>query len=103
MTTRFVFDTISSKRFGNASYLNDEVYQGFHRLFERAYLGHASLFAFFDNIMELRQALKVQTEFVKVPDRGTISVHYSVRSDSVKVLVDLTGLEGRVREDSYFE
>jgi hypothetical protein len=93
LTKRFVLDAISRKRVGNSHYLNDGVYQGFHRFFERAYLGYTSLFPFFSNIMELRQALKIQTQFVKVPDRGTVGVTYSVRFDSVKVLVDLTGLE----------
>jgi hypothetical protein len=93
LTKRFVLDAISRKRVGNSHYLNDGVYQGFHRFFERAYLGYTSLFPFFSNIMELRQALKIQTQFVKVPDKGTIGVTYSVRFDSVKVLVDLTGLE----------
>jgi hypothetical protein len=93
LTKSFVLDTISRKRLGDATYLNEGVYRVFHRLFEMVYLGHTSLFPFFNKIMELRHALKVQTEFVKVTNRGTIGVNYSVRSDSVEVRVDLTGLE----------
>ena len=93
LTKRFVLDAISRKRMGNSHYLNDGIYRVFHRVFERAYLGYTGLFPFFSNIMELRQALRIQTQFVKVPDRGTIGVTYSVRFDSVKVLVDLTGLD----------
>jgi hypothetical protein len=93
LTKHFILDTISRKRVGDANYINDRVYRGARRLFERAYLSQTSLFPFFDNLMELRQALKVQTEFVKVPNRGTIGVNYSVRSDSIEILVNITGLE----------
>jgi hypothetical protein len=89
----FALDTVSRKRIGKASYINDEFYRFFHRLFERAYLGRKSLAHIFSRIMELRRIVGVQTEFIKVNPRGIVTVEYSCQPSIIRVQVDLSELE----------
>jgi hypothetical protein len=90
---RFLLDTVSRKRFWKASYINDGFYSLFHKLFNKAYKGHKSLAPVFSRTMELRGALKIQTEFVKVKSRGTITFKYSCQPNTIKINVDLTDFE----------
>ncbi len=90
---RFVLDTISHKRLGKASYVNDRLYRLFHRVFERAYLGYGDLFPFFDKAMEFRRLLGIHTEFTRVKPKGTIAVKYSIKPEFIRVQVDLSGFE----------
>jgi hypothetical protein len=89
----FNLDTISRKRLGRTSYVNDDFYSFFHKLFEKAYLSHKRLTPVFNVIMELRRALKVQTDFVKVAQRGKITVTYTCFPDAVEVEFDFSKLE----------
>ena len=90
---RFTLDTVSRKRFWKASYINDGFYSFFHKLFNKAYKGHKSLTPVFIRTMELRRALKIQTEFVKVKPRGLIKFKYSFQPNTIKINVDLSDLE----------
>jgi len=90
---RFTLDTVSRKRFWKASYINDGFYSLFHKLFNKAYKGHKSLTPVFIRTMELRRALKIQTEFVKVKPRGLIKFKYSFQPNTIKINVDLSDLE----------
>jgi hypothetical protein len=88
----FLLDTISRKRVGKASYVNDDFYSFFHRIFEKAYFNCRKLSPLFNLIMALRKTLKVQTEFVKTAPRGTVTVTYTCLPNNIKVNVDLTRL-----------
>jgi hypothetical protein len=89
----FVLDTISRKRVGKASYINDSLYSFLRRIFEKAYLNCRKLSLLFNLIMALRTTLKVQTDFVKTAPRGTVTVTYTCLPDLVRVNVDLTKLK----------
>ena len=89
----FVLDTISRKRVGKASYINDSLYSFLRRIFEKAYLNCRKLSPLFNLIMALRTTLKVQTDFVKTAPRGTVTVTYTCLPDLVRVNVDLTKLK----------
>ena len=93
LVKRFALDTVSRKRVWKASYINDEFYRFFHKLFERAYLGHKSLVPVFNRIMELRRIMRVQTEFIKVKPQGTITFKYSCQPNIIEIQVDLSDLE----------
>ena len=88
----FLLDTISRKRVGKASYINDSLYSFLRRIFEKAYLNCKRLSPLFNLIMALRKTLKVQTDFVKTAPRGTVTVTYTCLPNIVKVNVDLTRL-----------
>jgi len=90
---RYVLDTISRKRFWRASYINDDAYSFFHKLFERVYINHRRLSAMCNRIMELRRAVKVQTVFMKVKPRGTIIFNYSCQPNAIGIKVDFAELE----------
>ncbi len=90
---RFALDAVSRKRFWKASYINDGFYSFFHKFFNKAYKGHKSLTPVFNRTMELRRAVKIQTEFVKVKPRGTITFKYSFQPNTIKINVDLSDLE----------
>lgn len=89
----FVLDTISRKRFGRGAYVNDELYNFLHRVFELVYLNHYGLVPVLNKVMELRKTLNIQTEFIKVKPRGMITVMYSCRSEEVQIATELCLLE----------
>jgi hypothetical protein len=89
----FVLDTVSHKRIGKAAYINDKFYSVVRRLFERAYLAHKGLRPVFNTLMELRGTVKVQTEFVRVKPRGTVTVKYVCQPGNIWINVDLSNLE----------
>ncbi|HJX23224.1 MAG TPA: hypothetical protein VJ574_02295 [Candidatus Bathyarchaeia archaeon] len=89
----FSLDAISRKRLGNLSYINDDLYSLFHSIFENAYLGHKRLAPLFNAMMELRRALKVDTDFVKAKPRGNIKATYSCLRDAVEVALDFSELK----------
>ncbi len=89
---RFVMDTVSRKRFYKA-YVNDDFYEFIHKLFEKAYLGHNNLLPINNKIMELREMLKIKTEFVSVKPRGVVTVKYACSEKGIKVTVDFSNLE----------
>jgi len=88
----FLFDTISRKRLGKDSYINDHFYAFFHGLFEKAYLVRNEMAPAFNLIMELRKALKVHTDFVRAPFRGKVKVAYTCFPNLLRVRVDFSEL-----------
>jgi len=88
----FSFDTISRKRFGKDSYVNDRFYASVHRFFEKAYLTRNEMAPAFNAIMELRKAMKIETDFVRVPSRGKVKVKYTCFPDLLRVQVDFSEL-----------
>jgi hypothetical protein len=94
-TKSFVMDTVSRKRVGGSSFINDRLYRLLHKMFERLYLGFSGLFPFFNKLMELRRVMSVQTVFIKVKPRGKIAVEYSLEPDEINVKVNLSDLEDK--------
>ena len=92
LTKSFCLDTISRKRLGEASYVNDNFYGFFHKLFEKAYLARREMAPAFNVLMELRKTLKIDTDFVRVPSRGKVKVTYTCFPDLLKVRVDFSEL-----------
>jgi len=90
---RYALDAISRKRFWKASYINDDFYSFAHKLFERVYVSHKSLSPACNRIMELRKAVKIQTEFMRVKPRGTITFKYACQPNTVKIKVDFFDLK----------
>jgi hypothetical protein len=89
----FSLDTISRKRVGKGSYVNDKLYHFLHRAFELAYLNHVGLAMASNKVMEMRKTLGIETEFVKVKPRGTVTVNYSFSPDEIKIAMEFSLLE----------
>jgi hypothetical protein len=87
----FLLDTISTKRFYK-THVNDNFYEAIHKLFEKAYLGHQTMQPLNNKIMELRELLKIKTEFQHVKPRGIIKIKYALLDDAVRVSADFSGL-----------
>ncbi len=87
----FLLDTISTKRFYK-THVNDTFYEAIHKLFEKAYLGHQTMQPLNNKIMELRELLKIKTEFQHVKPRGSVKIKYSLLDDAVRVSTDFSGL-----------
>jgi hypothetical protein len=95
ITKSFFLDTVSKKRFRHGPFINDRLYKSIHSSFEKAYLACKGCRPAFDKIMELRNALTIHTQFVKVEPRGKVDVRYRVLSDLIEVEVDFTNLNRR--------
>jgi len=86
----FVLDTISRKRIGQGSYVNDKLYHFLHRAFEIGYLNFQSLTHISNKIIELQEPLNVQTIFKRVEPRGTVLFEYSCKPKEVQITVRLS-------------
>jgi hypothetical protein len=89
----FSLDTIARKRIGKSSYINENTYRFFRKLFEKEYLRRKKLSFFFNKLMEFRQTVGIQTEFIKVKPKGKVTIKYTVDASTIKIQVDLTDLE----------
>jgi hypothetical protein len=87
----YALDTVSTKRFYK-THVNDAFYEAIHKLFEKAYLGHQTMQPLNNKIMELRELLKIKTEFHKIKPRGTVKIRYTLLDDTVEVFVDFSSL-----------
>jgi hypothetical protein len=87
----FLLDTISTKRL-HKTRVNDNFYEAIHKLFEKAYLGHQTMQPLNNKIMELRDLLKIKTEFQSVKPRGLVKIKYTLLDDAVEVSADFSGL-----------
>jgi hypothetical protein len=95
VTRSFVMDTISKKRFENGPFINDKAYSLLHNFFEKVYLGYKNFRLVFDKIMELRNALKIRTQFVEVEPRGKVDVNYKFFPEAIEVEVNFGNLNRR--------
>jgi hypothetical protein len=93
LTKSFSLDTISRKRIWKGPYIKNGFYSFLQRLFEKAYLRHRRQRLFFDKIMELRNILEINTEFVKVKPRGNITLKYSFLPKLIQVEADMSALD----------
>ncbi len=86
----FSLDTVSLKKLGKASYIDDALYSPLRRTFAELYLKHKKLNALFNKAMELRQLAQVKTEFMTVKPRGTVTVTYHCKPDVIAVKADFS-------------
>ncbi len=89
---RFLIDTVSKKRFYKA-YVNDQFYDFIHKLFEKTYLGNNHLLSVNNKIMELREILKIKTEFTKTEPRGVVSLKYTFKENEIQIKADFSKLK----------
>ncbi len=87
----YLLDTVSTKSFYK-THVNDNFYDAIHKLFEKGYLGHQTMQPINNKIMELREILKIKTEFRQVKPRGVVKIKYSLLGDSVGVSADFSSL-----------
>lgn len=87
----FWLDTVSTKRFYKTP-VNDTFYEAIHKLFEKAYLGHQTMQPINNKIMELREILKIKTEFRQIKPRGVVKVRYDLTDKAVNVSADYSGV-----------
>jgi hypothetical protein len=87
----FVLDTISRKRLGRTSYVNETLYHFLHRAFELGYFTFPRFAQVAYGIMEIRKALKVETDFIK--PRGTATIKYICKPDEIQVAGELSLIE----------
>jgi hypothetical protein len=92
LTKDFVLDTISLKKLGSASYINDKLYSTARKAFELLYLKHKHLYPIFNKAMEIRDVFGIKTEFRTVNPRGIIRVTYHCQPDSIKIHADLSNI-----------
>lgn len=90
LTKTFLLDTVSVKKLGSASYINDKLYSKARRTFQLLYLKHKRLYPLFNKVMEIRDLFGVKTEFRTVEPRGTITVTYRCEFNAVKIHADLS-------------
>ena len=93
LVKKFLLDAVSRKRIGSAFYVNDGFYKFFHERYHATYVNHKKLTPAFNRLMELRRIFKVNTEFVRVKPRGTVTVRYTCRPNSIQVEVLLSAID----------
>ena len=88
----YLLDTISRKKLPNGKYFDDGFYTLARKTFQKYYLSKKCLTPLFNKMMELREAAKIKTEFVKVKPRGTVIVKYQLQPKGVDIKVDFSDL-----------
>jgi hypothetical protein len=90
LTKIYKLNTVSLKKFGSATYINDTLYSPLRKTFQTLYLKHKKLTPLFNKIMELREIANVNTEFIEVKPRGEVTVSYQCRLNEIIVHVDFS-------------
>ncbi len=99
LTKVYTLDTVSIKKFGSSSYIDDGLYSTLRKTFQRLYLKHKKLTPLFNKVMELRDLAGVKTEFITVKPRGTVTVNYLCQPVAIKVQADFSKIAlNRCRE-----
>jgi hypothetical protein len=83
ITKVFTLDTVSLKKFGRATYINDTLYTPLRKAFESLYLKNKRLTPFFNKAMEFRDLANIKTEFIKVKPRGKVTMSYRFQSNNI--------------------
>jgi len=90
ITKVFTLDTVSLKKFGRVTYINDALYSPLRKAFESLYLKNKRLTPFFNKAMEFRDFANIKTEFVKVKPRGKVTMRYCCQSNGIDVRADFS-------------
>lgn len=90
LTKVFSLDTVSLKKFGNTTYIDDAVYSPLRKTFERLYLKHKKLMPLFNKVMEFRDLANIKTEFMKVKPRGKVTITYHCQPTSIDIGADFS-------------
>lgn len=91
LTKVYTLNMISVKKLGAAGYIDDRLYSTLRKNFEKLYL-QKKFNKLFNKLMEVRDALKVTTEFKAVNPRGTIAVTYSCQPNRIGIEADFSHL-----------
>jgi hypothetical protein len=86
----YTLDTVSRKKYGRATYIDDGLYSPLRRTFESLYLKHKKLTPLFNKIMELRDLANIKTEFVTVKPRGKVTINYHCQPTAINIQVDFS-------------
>lgn len=92
LTKVYTLNMVSVKKLGAAGYIDDRLYSTLRKNFERLYL-QKKLKGLFNKVMEIRDALKVTTEFQTVKPRGRVTVTYRCQPNRVGVEADFSDLK----------
>jgi hypothetical protein len=92
LTKVFTLDKVSRKKFGQTTYIDDDLYSPLRKIFQILYLKHKKLTPVFNKIMELRDCANIKTEFITVQPRGTVTVTYQCKPDGIDVQADFSNL-----------
>ena len=90
LTKVYTLDTVSLKKFGQTAYIDDSFYSPLRKTFQSLYLKHKKLTPVFNKVMELRDLANMKTEFVTVKPRGTVTVNYTCKPDSIDIQADFS-------------
>jgi hypothetical protein len=90
LTKVYMLDTVSLKKFGQSSYIDDSLYSPLRKTFQTLYLKHKKLTPLFNKVMELRELANIKTEFITVKPRGTITVTYHCQPTAINIQVDFS-------------
>jgi hypothetical protein len=90
ITKVFTLDTVSLKKFGRVTYINDALYSPLRKAFESLYLKNKRLTPFFNKAMELRDFANIKTEFIKVKPRGKVTMRYCCQSNGIDIKADFS-------------
>ena len=95
LTKTYILDTVSLKKFGQNTYIDDDLYSPLRKTFQTLYLKHKKLTPLFNTLMELRELANIKTAFITVKPRGSVTVKYrcqpaviNVEANFSKVLLD---------------
>lgn len=91
LTKVYTLNMVSVKKLGAAGYIDDRLYSMLRKNFELLYL-QKKLSGLFNKVMEVRDALKVTTEFETVKTRGTVAVTYNCQPHSIIIQADFSYL-----------
>lgn len=92
LTKAFSLDTVSLKKVGQASYIDDGLYSSLRKTFQMLYLKHKKLSPIFNKAMELRDLANIKTEFITVKPRGTITVTYHCQPTAITIQIDFSNI-----------
>ena len=90
LTKVYWLDTVSLKKFGQTSYIDDSVYSPLRKTFQSLYLKHRKLTPIFNKVMELRDLANIKTEFTTVKPRGIVTVNYLCKPNAIEVQADFS-------------
>jgi hypothetical protein len=90
LTKVFTLDTVSLKKFGRATYIDDGLYSPLRKTFQSLYLKHKKLNPLFNKAMELRDLANIKTEFIAVKPRGTVTMNYNCQPNVINIKADFS-------------